>query len=247
VTVQDYYGLAGVFASAQLADRPLVDTERAAAVLAARQRIDALEAELNKIADNGVPAAQKLKSEIAALRRDTPEVDQPWAHVVFDASVYVLPDGEDKTRLEERPGEPRDLPVFRPGNPSSPGEIVPRRYVAVLSQGEPQPFRQGSGRLELADAILNDSQALAARVIVNRIWAQHFGRGLVRTTSDFGAQGERPTHPELLDELAARLIDVSAKLDQSGKRGPEGAPESGIKDGQQSIHSAFRIPHSAFG
>src|SRR5581483_4181596 len=68
-------------------------------------------------------------------------------------------------------------------------------------------FHQGSGRLELAEKIFTDAAPLAARVIVNRVWAWHFGRPLVATPSDFGAQGEKPTHPELLDDLAARFLD----------------------------------------
>jgi hypothetical protein len=71
--------------------------------------------------------------------------------------------------------------------------------------GEPAPFAKGSGRLELAEAIVN--HPLAARVMVNRIWMHHFGRGIVATPSNFGVTGERPTHPELLDYLAARFIE----------------------------------------
>ena len=75
-----------------------------------------------------------------------------------------------------------------------------------LSPVEPTPFQKGSGRLELANAIVTDAAPLVARVIVNRIWAAHFGRGLVTTPSNFGTQGEKPSHPELLDDLAARFI-----------------------------------------
>jgi hypothetical protein len=64
----------------------------------------------------------------------------------------------------------------------------------------------GSGRLELAQAITTDAHPLAARVLVNRIWLAHFGRGLVTTPSNFGKSGERPSHPELLDDLASRFI-----------------------------------------
>jgi hypothetical protein len=77
--------------------------------------------------------------------------------------------------------------------------------LEVLSSGPPRPFEQGSGRRELAEALFTDARALSARVIVNRVWAWHFGVGLVRTTSDFGRQGEQPSHPELLEHMAQRL------------------------------------------
>jgi hypothetical protein len=82
---------------------------------------------------------------------------------------------------------------------------VPRRFLSVLSN-EPKLFKQGSGRLDLASVIVSEGGALAARVIVNRIWMHHFGAGLVDTPSNFGAEGSRPTHPQLLDDLAARFV-----------------------------------------
>jgi hypothetical protein len=74
-----------------------------------------------------------------------------------------------------------------------------------LSKGD-STFQHGSGRLDLANRIFSDASPLVARVIVNRVWAWHFGQPLVATLSDFGVQGEKPTHPELLDDLAARFI-----------------------------------------
>ena len=97
--------------------------------------------------------------------------------------------------------------VFIRGNPGRPGEQTPRRFLAVLSGGKPEPFKIGSGRLELAQAIAHKDNPLTARVLVNRVWAYHFGGfGLVRTPGDFGVKGEAPTHPELLDYLATRFI-----------------------------------------
>jgi cytochrome c553/mono/diheme cytochrome c family protein len=97
-----------------------------------------------------------------------------------------------------------DLRLHLRGNPYNLGEEVPRRFVEVLSDGEPPRFEKGSGRLELAEAIA--SHPLAARVMVNRVWHHHFGRGLVRTTSNFGRLGDRPSHPELLEYLTARFM-----------------------------------------
>ncbi len=71
----------------------------------------------------------------------------------------------------------------------------------------PKPFSVGSGRLGLAEAVASKDNPLTARVIVNRVWAHHFGRGIVATPSNFGAMGERPSHPALLDWLAARLVE----------------------------------------
>ena len=100
--------------------------------------------------------------------------------------------------------EPR---VFLRGNPASPGERVPRQFLAVLSGPGRRPFRDGSGRLELARAIASRDNPLTARVLVNRLWQYHFGRGLVGTPGDFGLRGEPPTHPELLDHLARWFMD----------------------------------------
>ncbi len=100
-------------------------------------------------------------------------------------------------------GEPAVARVFVRGNPNQLGDEVPRRFLRVLSEGEPAPFAEhDSGRLDLARAIVAADNPLTARVIVNRVWLGHFGAGLVRTPSDFGLRSEPPTHPELLDYLA---------------------------------------------
>ena len=135
--------------------------------------------------------------------------DAPMASALIEQSLFVERAGkraDEGTKLDYR-GEPRDLNVFIRGNPNRLGEVVPRRFLQVLSPSDPPPpFTNGSGRLELAESIVGPAAALTARVIVNRIWAAHFGRGLVATPSNFGQQGELPSHPELLDDLTARFI-----------------------------------------
>jgi hypothetical protein len=92
--------------------------------------------------------------------------------------------------------------VFVRGNPGNRGSAVPRQFLAVLGGPERKPFERGSGRLELAQAIVTTENPLTARVFVNRAWINLFGSGLVRTPSDFGTRSEPPSHPELLDWLA---------------------------------------------
>jgi mono/diheme cytochrome c family protein/cytochrome c553 len=133
----------------------------------------------------------------------------------------AVSDPTDKMSRDKKDKEPRkpvlhaltegakqaDMRVHVRGNPANLGEEAPRRFLAVLAKDEPPAFKLGSGRLELAKAIASKDNPLTARVMVNRIWAHHFGRGIVNTPSNFGTLGERPTHPELLDYLAARFVE----------------------------------------
>lgn len=207
VTVQDYYAFAGVIASSQLAQRPLLEPALAKPVQDARRDVETLETTLAKYRDVTSAVGAVLRGQIQTLRLDTPHYDEPWAHVVEDSVLDVLPLGEDRTKLEYHPGMTRDLPVYRRGNLADPGEIVPRRFLSVLSPDPPRLMQHGSGRLDLADAMVTEAAPLTARVMVNRLWSQIFGQGLVTTPSDFGRQGDRPTHPELLDYLAAKLVE----------------------------------------
>jgi hypothetical protein len=97
--------------------------------------------------------------------------------------------------------------VYLRGNHDSLGEEAPPRFPAILSDAARPTFKHGSGRLELAEAIVDPRNPLTARVMVNRIWQHHFGQGLVRTPSNFGQLGDRPSHPELLDYLARRFVE----------------------------------------
>ena len=100
--------------------------------------------------------------------------------------------------------EPKNSHFHKRGDPEELGDEVPRRWLSVFG-GESVATDSGSGRRQLADWITG--HPLAARVMVNRIWGWHFGRGLVRSSNDFGSRGEEPTHPELLDWLAAQFVD----------------------------------------
>lgn len=108
-------------------------------------------------------------------------------------------------------GDGYDHPLLERGDYRQPGEPVPRRYLEVLERSsDANRFIDGSGRLQLAEAIASPDNPLTARVIVNRVWHHLFGTGIVRTVDDFGRVGELPSHPELLDYLATRFATSSA-------------------------------------
>jgi hypothetical protein len=151
-----------------------------------------------------VPAAPAAVAQ--PPRPGAPSAD-PYMNAVFEAAQYVDASDPTYTWITYKPGEVRNMPILKAGNVAAPGEIVPRGFPAVLARGNDTTFKNGSGRLELAERLFTDTTALAARVMVNRVWGWHFGKGLVATASDFGTQGDKPTHPELLDDLAARFIE----------------------------------------
>ena len=167
----------------------------------------------------------------ALEQRDLPQRPKPDANSFFGAASFEggpleLPDSPRVALLRQEwtglqaslPPEPPmanavrdgavvDQRVFLHGDNNSPGAPVPKQFPIVLA-GEKQPsIEHGSGRLELARWLAGPRNPLTARVMVNRIWQWHFGEALVRTPNNWGKTGEAPTHPELLDYLAARFIE----------------------------------------
>ncbi|MBA4187481.1 MAG: hypothetical protein C0467_05625 [Planctomycetaceae bacterium] len=106
--------------------------------------------------------------------------------------------------LNDKPS-PFQSYVFLRGNPGNRGPVVPRQSPAIATPNR-KAFSEGSGRLELAKAVVSPENPLTARVLVNRVWVGHFGHGLVRTPSDFGVRTDAPSHPELLDWLAIQFV-----------------------------------------
>ncbi|WP_425615229.1 PSD1 and planctomycete cytochrome C domain-containing protein [Anatilimnocola sp. NA78] len=149
---------------------------------------DYVEAPLVSPAEVEEAQKQLTEKELKLKEKDRPK-KYPFAHTLVDRSQV------------------RNMKVHVRGNPETLAEEAPRQFLSVLSPDQPAAFSKGSGRLELAEAIANPNNPLTARVMVNRIWQQHFGHGLVRTAGNFGALGEQPTHPELLDYLATQLIE----------------------------------------
>ncbi|MHC4993670.1 MAG: DUF1553 domain-containing protein, partial [Planctomycetota bacterium] len=156
IQIDDYYALAGVFASTEMYNKPL-DADREA---------------------NNDGQAKDPEDSV---------------HIVRDSN-------------------PRDVNIYIRGNVDAKGPVVERRFLRVLSSDDTPRFSRGSGRLELAEAIVSRDNPLTARVIVNRIWARYFGQPLVGTPSNFGSLGDRPTHPDLLDDLAVGLMESGWSL-----------------------------------
>lgn len=104
-------------------------------------------------------------------------------------------------------GKVQDLPIFKRGDVTDKGDVIPRGFLEILSDRDSKKYTNGSGRLELANAIASSENPLTARVAVNRIWQLFFGQGLVKTTSNFGSLGGLPSHPELLDYLAITFME----------------------------------------
>jgi hypothetical protein len=122
-----------------------------------------------------------LRAEIEALKKA--QVPYPFLHGVTDSKTI------------------QTMHVNIRGNSHTLGDPVPERFLSILSPPDPKPFTKGSGRAELADAIV--ASPIAARVIVNRVWKWHFGSGIVDTPDNFGKTGDPPSDPELLDYLAS--------------------------------------------
>ena len=108
--------------------------------------------------------------------------------------------------------------IFLRGNPGKRGPLVVRHFLRLMSNGSPEMFVNGSGRLDLAKAIVDPSNPLTARVIVNRVWQRYFGVGLVRSSGDFGTRSDAPSHPQLLDYLASQLIAEGWSLKKLHRR-----------------------------
>ncbi len=220
ISQKDYYALYGVFASSkepETKDLPLLPgardpkteaeyqkqlAERQAAVAAFHEEKRQLIA-LRTLPTLGVFSVVPPDSVRKVLDRAGKDEERKFTSKIEELDAGPLAPPRAMAMVEGDVVKPR---VFKRGNPGNPGDEVPRRFLTVLSGGNPAPFQNGSGRLELARAIASKDNPLTARVIVNRVWAGHFGKGLVRTPGDFGVKGEMPTNQGVLDWLAARFI-----------------------------------------
>ncbi|HSH93347.1 MAG TPA: DUF1549 and DUF1553 domain-containing protein, partial [Roseimicrobium sp.] len=208
IPTADYYSMHGIFSSSRepedaviianmskLTNSPLYSDYKAKAKVLDTQ-IEAQEEAIkqmrrNKATNKDLQAARRQLGTYEGLR-----VQLDMTH----------PSAPDRAMVMEDKPRPADSPIFIRGEANSKGRIVPRAFIEVLSGPDSKPFRDGSGRLELANSIASKDNPLTARVMINRIWQHHFGEGFVSTPDDFGNQSAPPSHPDLLDYLATRFM-----------------------------------------
>jgi hypothetical protein len=213
ISTKDYYGLYGVFTSSiEPKDLPLLgEPAKTAEYLTFQKKLQ----ELEKAATDYRTQYKKELDEKNRKHRDALKALQKKVDAFKATSPAAPPRG---MVIIDRPN-PGDAHVLLRGNPGTPGPIAPRQFLTILSGDQPRPFKDGSGRLELAQAIADMNNPLTARVLVNRLWQHHFGAGLVTSTSNFGLRGDPPSHPELLDYLAWYFMHPSPSGRGAGGEG----------------------------
>jgi len=229
ITSKDYYALYGVMASCDEDSDPeklplLPGGKAEPSFEKARAAVLAELREVDRSIANRISATLRIASGLS-IYVSTDVVDSLLAKGRIPRKLV---DERNKVKnkmvkLELDPGAPprahvlRDRPqpvtqrVFLRGNPSRPGDIVPRRFPSFLG-GDAAPFKQGSGRLELAKSITAPTNPLTARVIANRVWLHHFGTGFTPTPGDFGVRSETPVQKDLLDWIAMNFTEQGWSL-----------------------------------
>jgi hypothetical protein len=203
VPTKDYYSLHGIFASsAEPPIEPVITKVNAGPEYADyyKKRMD-LEREKDALQEKQRQLRGKRTPQtVKQLQRETRENRGAIAKLEM-----THPGAPPRAMVLEDVLKPHDSPVFLRGEAENKGPIAPRRFLEVLSGPTRPPFTNGSGRLDLAHAIVSRSNPLTPRVLVNRLWLHHFGEGFVPTPDDLGTMSEQPSHPELVDYLAARF------------------------------------------
>jgi hypothetical protein len=203
IPTKDYYSFHGIFASsleptAEPVIQKIPNTPDYKDYYQQRTELEAKKDDIEARAQ--VARRNRDRDQIRLLQREQRENATQVARLEMTHPGAVI-----RAMAVQDAARPRNSPVFIRGEAENRGEVVPRRFLEVLSGPTRAAFTNGSGRLELAHAIVNPSNPLTPRVMINRIWQHHFGAGFVPTPDDFGMMSEPPSHPELLDYLATRF------------------------------------------
>jgi mono/diheme cytochrome c family protein len=211
IPTADYYSLYNVFANSGEPREepwlhPVPKSPELVDYLTKMEAADQAKAQL-ELAIRELPRSAIPKEERQAKRREL--LKDVFAANKAIADLEFSPGAPPKADVLVDVRFPRDYPVLLRGEAQNKGPETTRHFLSILSPDPKHPtaFVHGSGRLELARAIASPANPMTARVLVNRVWQQHFGTGFVSTPDDLGNQSAPPTNPELLDFLAARFVD----------------------------------------
>jgi hypothetical protein len=223
ISMKDYYALYGIFQSSRY-PWPGIELEQRQRDLVVFASADKVQAELTRREKANQKYAQELKL-LDTQKRETPDKTR---QAELQKQIDALRDAQRQdtgtplpfpTAYAMAEGQKiGDAALQLKGDPGKPGAVVRRRFLEVLGGMALPESDKSSGRLALAGWITSPQNPLFARVMVNRVWHHHFGRGLVATPNDFGKQGADPTHPELLDHLARQFVEDGFSLKKLHKR-----------------------------
>jgi len=211
---------------------PLVDGEEAEALKKHEKEQTEIDDQIERLVQERTPLLvrekqRELKEACSVFpvakhervcHKDDPGLPAPGERTLLQVKAEMADLRERQMRLEYKPmvvekayavseGTPSDAKIQRKGDPQNLGETVRRGFLTILGGEKLTEDCKGSGRLELANWIADAKNPLTARVMANRIWQYHFGKGIVQTPNDFGARGKVPTHPDMLDWLASRFVE----------------------------------------
>jgi hypothetical protein len=207
VPTEDYYSLYGIFAnSVEPRELPAAGRVRVTPDLldyVAKRKV--LKQQSLVVADK-FKQARKDRNYTAQVRRELIAEERLVNKELGDLEVQH-PGAPARANALFDVARAKDYPVLLRGETGNTGKTVPRRFLEVLSPEQRPVYKNGSGRLELAQAIADPQNPMTARVLVNRVWQQHFGEGFVSTPDDLGNMSSTPTHPELLNYLAAEFVE----------------------------------------
>lgn len=235
IPTKDYYSLYGIFESTKYAFPgtevyrhpkdfvPLVTGTNIEVVARYQSELAELDTELDKLGDEKRELIGKLGKEEAAGKKageedaKSDEEEQKLRERLKEVKVALEDARSRQKKLESDPpeveqayavseGKSANARIQKKGSPTNLGEEVPRGFLQILGGQQLSKEEKGSGRLQLAQWLTNPDNPLTSRVIVNRIWQYHFGKGLVETPNDFGSRGKIPSNADLLDYLATQFI-----------------------------------------
>ena len=206
ITTKDYYAIAGVFLNTGQREHPVSPKAEVEAFEAAQAAIREQDQRFNDFVHAAAKRLEKKPDEVEAVLEEESKRELAALLARLEELKKSAPPSYQTAHCLQESGN-ADMAVALRGDLRKPGEMVKRRFLEIIAGKEPPPFTEGSGRLELARSVVAANNPLTARVIVNRVWGWHFGEPLVRTPSNFGMLGEKPTHPELLDWLAADFME----------------------------------------